>query len=67
MAQPQLLTPEEAASYLQVSERTLRTWRAEGKSPPYSRIGHRTIRYSLSALEAWISSIGTDKEANTAV
>ena len=50
---PKLLTKtftsEEAASLLQVSTRTLRSWRAAGIVTPI-RLG-RTVRYTIAELE----------------
>ncbi len=53
MASPVLLTPKEAAAFLQVSEKTLAKWRSVGTSPPFRRLGHRTVRYLLSDLINW--------------
>lgn len=51
-----LLTPEQAAQLLGLSDRTLATWRSTGRhSLPYIRVGGR-IRYSKAALTAWFQS-----------
>ena len=51
-----LLTTEEAANCLSVSEHWLKAsrFRAELDGPPFVRIG-RTVRYDLSDLEAWLA------------
>ncbi len=51
-----LLTPEQAAQLLGMSDRTLATWRSTGRHAlPYIRVGGR-IRYSKAALTAWFQS-----------
>lgn len=51
-----LLTPEQAAQLLGMSDRTLATWRSTGRHGlPYIRVGGR-IRYSKAALTAWFQS-----------
>lgn len=51
-----LLTPEQAAQLLGLSDRTLATWRSTGRHAlPYIRVGGR-IRYSKAALTAWFQS-----------
>lgn len=42
-------TQQETADELGVDVRTLARWRAEGKGPAYSRIGHRVF-YRATAL-----------------
>lgn len=49
------LTTEQAAAVLQQSKNTLRQWRSQGRGPAYEKRG-RTIRYQLSALNAWRAS-----------
>jgi excisionase family DNA binding protein len=51
----QLMTPKEAASYLRVSQFTLRTMEREGLIAPYRTPGgHR--RYSLEMLHEYLES-----------
>ncbi len=57
-----LLTTEQAASLLQLSPRTLRRWRSEGKGPPYVRLGSRRVRYRRQAIEAWLREHETEAE-----
>ena len=45
-----LLKPSEAAAFLGVHENTLRSWRAAGTGPRYTRIGSRVIRYRVADL-----------------
>lgn len=52
-AMPELFTIKEAAAYLQVSEETLRKWRAQGVGPPVAKLG-RHLRYRKDALDQWI-------------
>lgn len=49
-----LLTTKAAAAILGISPRTLQSWRAQGKSPKYQRLGHKTIRYKEEDLKQWV-------------
>lgn len=49
------MTTAEVAEYLQVSERTLKAMRAEGRGIPFLRFG-RIVRYRLSDVIAWRDS-----------
>lgn len=53
MSTTALLTPKEAAAFLQVSEKTLEKWRTTGKGPKFRRLGHRTVRYLQNDLTEW--------------
>lgn len=55
------LTVQEAADYMQVSERTLREAIARGEFPPARRIGRRIV-IPRRALVAWLD--GQDDETN---
>lgn len=48
-----LLTPLEAATFLQCGVSTLERWRAESSGPPFVRAGHQ-IRYPIDGLVAWL-------------
>lgn len=49
-----LLTPGEAAAYLDVAERTLSVWRCTGRyAIPFLKVG-RKVRYRKSALDAFL-------------
>ena len=52
-----LLTTEQAAACLGISEVTLATWRRAGKGPNYSRLGHHTVRYDKAQLDAWLMTL----------
>ena len=49
-----LLTPEEAAQYLNRDKRTLANDRCKGEGPDFIKLG-RLIRYSKSSLDKHIS------------
>ena len=49
-----LLTPDEAAQRVRMAPRTLQRMRYEGGGPEFVRLGHRTVRYSPSALARWV-------------
>lgn len=52
--QPKLLNSEDAAFYLDLSKRTLETWRCKQKySIPYVKIGN-AVRYAIDDLNAYI-------------
>ena len=49
------MTPEELASHLNVSERTLAKWRSIGHpNIPYMKVG-RCVRYNISDLEDYLA------------
>lgn len=50
-----LVTPREAARMLSVSERTLWGLTKRGEVPAV-RVGVRSVRYSIAALQAWIEA-----------
>lgn len=52
----QLLTTREAAKRLGLSAAFLERDRWQGPSIPYVRIGARTVRYSIAALEAYLAA-----------
>jgi excisionase family DNA binding protein len=49
-----LLTPGEVAEILRVQVSTLQEWRRLKKGPPYTRLGHRTVRYRRAVIDAWL-------------
>lgn len=53
-ADPNLLTPKDAASLLGKSERTLEEWRRVGKGPKYSKDG-RSIWYRRDRIAEYLA------------
>ncbi len=52
----ELLTREEAATYLGLRPQTLATWTCEGRyNLPFIKVG-RSVRYRRSDLDAWLAS-----------
>ena len=51
---PPLLDPEQAATFLQLSSRTLAKWRSIGRGPAYVKVG-RLPRYRQSDLDNYLS------------
>lgn len=51
----QLMTPAEAATYLNVRRRTLDNWRYRLEGPPYKKIGQQ-VRYDAAELRAWVDA-----------
>lgn len=52
-----LLTPSEAAAWLNVSVATLRGWRKQGKGPPVVQLSRRTYRYSEDVIREYIAAV----------
>lgn len=51
-----LFTPEEAATYLGCSSKTLATWRSTGRHAlPFIKVGAR-VRYRRQDLDQWLAS-----------
>jgi excisionase family DNA binding protein len=62
-AQSALLTPAQAAKYLEVAEDTLSVWRCVGRyNLPYVKVGTR-VRYRKEDLDAWITKRRRGAEA----
>lgn len=53
---PPWLTTKDAARHVGLHHDTLRRLRRQGRGPRYSRVGRRLIRYSLDALNEWLTS-----------
>jgi predicted DNA-binding transcriptional regulator AlpA len=51
-----VLTPQQAARYVGVSEAALRLWRSRGVGPRHFKAGEKLIRYRRCDLDAWIES-----------
>lgn len=51
---PTLLDTKTTADILGVTPRTLEMWRADGRGPSFTRIGHRTVRYPLDEVVEFI-------------
>jgi excisionase family DNA binding protein len=54
-AQGRLLTPEDVAELLGISERTLEFWRYQGRGPAFLRVGKR-VRYRPTDVEAFLAA-----------
>lgn len=52
---PRLLTPQEVAEMLGLTERTLERWRITGEGPRYSKLSRSTVRYTLSDVAAFVA------------
>jgi excisionase family DNA binding protein len=50
-----LLTPDELAEFLNVSPRTIETWRYQRKGPRAVRVGG-LLRFRESDVEAWLEA-----------
>ncbi|MGG7653551.1 helix-turn-helix domain-containing protein [Kocuria rosea] len=49
------LTPQEAADYLEFSEKSMRNWRSAGVGPDYIKVSGR-VRYVVADLDRWLES-----------
>ena len=55
-ADTELLTPKQAAAYLQTPVSTLADWRLKGTGPRFARCGGRHVRYRRQWLDTWLDS-----------
>jgi excisionase family DNA binding protein len=51
----QLLTPQQAAAYLNISVRTLASWRQRGTGPPSIKLPSGARRYRKADVDRWIA------------
>ncbi len=60
---PGILTPREAATYLNVAVSTLKSWRAKNFGPTWRRRGARLVFYFQADLDAFLQrgACGRDK------
>ena len=54
-AQPEYVSPAQAANILDLPPRTLQNWRFRDDGPPFTRYG-QTIRYKVTDLHDWMQS-----------
>jgi len=52
---PAVLTPAEAAIYLNIKPATLKSWRAKGVGPAFVKRAARLIGYTPAALDAYLA------------
>jgi excisionase family DNA binding protein len=52
---PDLLTTDEAATYLGVSGPSLARWRSKRSGPAFLKVG-ALVRYERPALDSWLAS-----------
>jgi excisionase family DNA binding protein len=60
-SEPPLITKEDLAKDLRVSCRTIEAWVAERRIP-FIKLGHRTLRFSLSDVRRALRNRWTTKE-----
>jgi len=58
---PAVLTPAEAALYLNIKPATLKSWRAKGVGPAFVKRAARLIGYTPAALDAYLARNDRDK------
>ncbi len=49
-----LISELSVSKMLNIKLRTLQSWRGQGKSPPYIKIGEKLIRYRTSDVYRWL-------------
>lgn len=54
--QSRLLTPNEAATLLRISPKTLEKWRSDDEGPPWVTVGRRHIRYDPADIVTWLKT-----------
>jgi len=59
----QYLSTKEVATYLGVSEKTVRGWHSKGLLIP-DKVGPRLNRYKMKDIELWISKSKGDSDGN---
>ena len=52
-----LLTSQEVADQLGITEGTLRNWRYEGEGPTYVKLRKRLVRYRRTDVQAYIDAL----------
>jgi excisionase family DNA binding protein len=57
MTDDRLMTIDELAAYLQVSDQTIYQWRRRGAGPRGFRVG-RYVRFRREDVDAWLDSLG---------
>lgn len=50
----ELLDTEQLATYLGVTARTIRSWRAAGTGPPFIQRGPKWVRYHPADVAEWL-------------
>jgi hypothetical protein len=55
VTRPAVLTPAEAAAYLNIKPATLKSWRAKGIGPAFVKRAARLIGYTPAALDAYLA------------
>lgn len=50
---PNTYTPKQVEEFLQISEKTLRNWRAQGKGPPWTQC-EGVPRYPVNEFQSWL-------------
>jgi hypothetical protein len=55
VTRPAVLTPAQAAAYLNIKPATLKSWRAKGIGPAFVKRAARLIGYTPAALDAYLA------------
>lgn len=56
---PRMMSESEVADWLKLAPETLRTWRARGKGPAYSKLGD-AVRYSEDDVKSYLEANRVD-------
>ena len=52
----ELLTEAQLADYLQVTRRTVQTWRMRGTGPAWIKVGEKAVRYAMADVQAYLNA-----------
>jgi excisionase family DNA binding protein len=52
-----MMTPREVCEALGVTNTKLQDWRTAKEGPAYVRLGHRTVRYRKSVVDAYLADL----------
>ena len=50
-----LLTPDDVATMMSVSRRTVSTWRYRRQGPRYVHVTHNCVRYRMPEVRKWLN------------
>lgn len=62
--QNETLTTPDAAAFINVSKRTLESWRARGIGPRYIALSARAVRYRVEDLRSFLADRTVEPGAN---
>lgn len=55
MTSDDIMTSQQVAELLSLTDHTVRVWRTQGEGPKWFKVGTKAIRYHRADVEAWIN------------